>query len=256
MNAAESRKAFVNNLKYLDEVFARFNDRKYVIGIDQSLSNTAVSVYNLDKVPKKDRIKVYSVSDYIKESTRKNRTVYQRLHLMRERLLQLIKSHPSCFVVVEGYAYSTKQNRELAGEVGGTVRWILWDNSKFAGPSLLVSPLSLKKYILGAYRKSGPLTKERIIMMVYKKYGIEVKNNDEADAIVLSKIGRDFVKFVKKYAEEVQKMTDVDARKFMLNGWNNKDCKLKKYQWEVVVSLMVKRGDVKIMDFYDDESHS
>ena len=51
---------------------------------------------------------------------------------------------------------------------------------------MLVAPTTLKKFILGAGKGRD---KSLIIREVYKQYGVDVVNDDEADAVVLAHIG-------------------------------------------------------------------
>jgi Holliday junction resolvasome RuvABC endonuclease subunit len=63
--------------------------------------------------------------------------------------------------------------------LGTAIRLALYDVGM---PFFVVSPNSLKKHILG----KGAGKKDLIIREVYKKYGMEVKDSDQADALVLS----------------------------------------------------------------------
>ena len=66
--------------------------------------------------------------------------------------------------------------------LGTVVRMALYDAGM---PFFVVSPSSLKKYILG----KGVGQKSLIIMAVYKKWGLEVKDDNQADGCVLAHIG-------------------------------------------------------------------
>lgn len=66
--------------------------------------------------------------------------------------------------------------------LGTAMRLALYDAGM---PFFVVSPSSLKKYILG----KGVGQKSLIVMAVYKKWGLEVKDDNQADGCVLAHIG-------------------------------------------------------------------
>ena len=55
-------------------------------------------------------------------------------------------------------------------------------------PMLIVEPMRLKKFILGPTKK-GDNTKELMIREVWRKYGIEARDNNQADAAALAILG-------------------------------------------------------------------
>jgi hypothetical protein len=75
----------------------------------------------------------------------------------------------------------------------------------------------LKKHILG----KGIGEKDLIVREVYKRFGIETKNNDEADAVVLSHIAKQFYQ--------------------VFNGKLPQD--LPKYQVEVISTLLQSKAE-------------
>ena len=86
-------------------------------------------------------------------------------------------------VILEGFAFGAKGAAvyEIAG-FGYIVRLALRYRSV---PVLEVAPSQLKKYATG----KGNATKEIIIREVYKRWGFEARDNNEADAFVLGQIG-------------------------------------------------------------------
>ena len=56
---------------------------------------------------------------------------------------------------------------------------------------VVASPLQLKKFIIGKAEK-GSFTKDLIMLDIYRKYGVEIRENNIADAYVLSRIAHDF----------------------------------------------------------------
>lgn len=68
------------------------------------------------------------------------------------------------------------------GELGGVVRVALTEQEI---GWLEVPPARVKKFCTG----KGNAPKDIMIQQVYKRWGVECKNSDEADAFVLAQIG-------------------------------------------------------------------
>lgn len=87
-------------------------------------------------------------------------------------------------IVLEGYSFASKGNSAISlGELGGIIRYLFWNDGYEYRE---VAPTQLKKFITG----SGAAGKDIIIKEVYKNFGIDVNNNNAADAIGLAMIGR------------------------------------------------------------------
>jgi len=85
-------------------------------------------------------------------------------------------------VMIEGYAYGKTTGGEMLAEFGGILRCRLFDHT----PDIKeVTPGQLKKFALG----KGVGKKEQILLQVFKRWGVECANADEADAYVLYRIG-------------------------------------------------------------------
>ena len=90
-----------------------------------------------------------------------------------------------CLVAIEGYAMGSKTRPQMAGELGGHLRLLLWQ----AGiPYIVVPPTSLKKYVLG----KGNAAKELVLKEVFKRWGYDTTSNDRADAYALARIAAEF----------------------------------------------------------------
>lgn len=87
------------------------------------------------------------------------------------------------FVVMEGYANGAKFGRELAGELGGVVKLVVLDTIKQT--PLIVPPTSLKKFVTG----KGNAKKNEMLLGVYKQWGVEFSDDNQADAYALEKFG-------------------------------------------------------------------
>lgn len=97
-----------------------------------------------------------------------------------------IHSHGRIAVVaLEGYAPGRTQNREVMGELGGVVKMVL-DEEVGDGRVFVVAPTALKKFVTG----SGSAPKDNVLLQVYKKWGVEFRSNDVADAFGLMQVAR------------------------------------------------------------------
>lgn len=106
----------------------------------------------------------------------------------------------SSVVCMEGYANGSKFGRELAGELGGAVKSVLWEGYRI--DPFIVSPSSLKKFVLGA----GKGTKAEMLLGVYKKWGESFTDDNAADSYALAKIAEALTnpeKIQFKYEQEV-----------------------------------------------------
>ncbi len=90
-----------------------------------------------------------------------------------------------CLVAIEGYAMGSKTMPQMAGELGGHLRLLLWQ----AGiPYIIVPPKSLKKYVSG----SGQSKKSMMMMKALERWGYASAGEDECDAYCLARIAAEF----------------------------------------------------------------
>lgn len=246
----EQRRLFESNLAFLHILFfERFKNREYVFGIDPSLNNTSIA---FSKIGRKKKIEYYDSPEEIRDLENRIKT-YKKIALTRKFIIEELKKHPAKLVTIEGYAFSAKLNRELMGEVGGMIRLnVFYDNPDLIGCVIIVGPTQLKKYILGSAQVSGgKKTKELIIKEVFKRFRVDVNNNNLADAVVLMRIAKDLVNFVKLFGR-MEFKDEKHLRIFMNEGW--KYTQFPKYRWEVLVKLIWSKGDSKnVFDFRKDD---
>ena len=90
------------------------------------------------------------------------------------------------FVVFEDLAFAAHdRNHERAG-LATLIRHMLWENRI---PFVLVAPTTLKKFTCG----SGKADKSQMMLAVFKNWGVTPRNDNEADAIALLKLGEALV---------------------------------------------------------------
>lgn len=86
-------------------------------------------------------------------------------------------------VVIEGLAFGANDpSAHERAALHYIVRCNLWSDET---PVLVVAPSSLKKFITG----KGSAKKEMVILEVFKRWGVSVKDNNEADAAGLAYLG-------------------------------------------------------------------
>jgi len=139
-----------------------------ILAIDQSLNETGYYLFDGN----------HHEADVILPQTKDK---ILRLLNIRESIRRLLKKHIPEIVVMEDYSYGSKGRATFSmGELGGLLKLdlILGDRK------LYIVPIGTwKKYVAG----KGNLKKEQILLQVYKKYGIEFKNNNICDAFCLGK---------------------------------------------------------------------
>ena len=94
------------------------------------------------------------------------------------------------YAVLESPAFGVGNQGRLfdLGDAAGIVKLELAKNGiEFS----LVSPQGLKKYISGKQTRGNKSTKDLVILDIYKKYGVEFRENNIADAYVLARIAHD-----------------------------------------------------------------
>lgn len=153
------------------------------IGIDPSYSHFAmVQHFQQDA-------HVWTEDEVFDFSPKKAGTGGKRLRTIRESLHQYLAETRIRFeigaVVMEGYAPSSKFNRETMGELGGVVKLVLAEIMPMERLHI-ATPSALKKFVTG----SGSAAKDNMLLQVYKKWGVEYKSNDLADAYGLMQIAR------------------------------------------------------------------
>lgn len=148
-----------------------------ILGIDPSLSSTGYA-YRHDSQPYTGRID----SGKLKAA---HRIVYVRNQLSRV----LDVARPTT-VVYEDYAMGARGNNMFhIGELGGVLKTLFWERGIDV---MLVSPTALKKIIAGrgdADRGKAGRLKPMMRKALLDKFGFDIDQNDEADALALMLTG-------------------------------------------------------------------
>lgn len=139
-----------------------------VMGVDPSLSSTGVAIlYN-------GRLKTFRLQPP------KGCVGAARLGWLYTELLKIIRCYGVPAVVgIEDYAYGAKFQAHQMGELGGVYRLAFYANSI---PYTAIPPTSLKAFVCD----NGKADKEQVSKELFKKYGVDLVNNDEVDAAGLA----------------------------------------------------------------------
>lgn len=142
----------------------------YFHGFDLSLTGTGVVVLdaNLNVVHK--------------ETLKNKLRGCERLSHIRNKLDALIVQYPPSVVCIEDYIKHLEVGQAFhIGELGGVIKTELWEREI---DPVLISPTMLKKFITG----KGIAEKDMVVLSVYKHFGFEADDNDQADAYGLARL--------------------------------------------------------------------
>jgi Holliday junction resolvasome RuvABC endonuclease subunit len=89
-------------------------------------------------------------------------------------------------LMIEGYAYGAKCNREALGELGGVYRMLAYERG---WTIVVVPPSTLKLYVAG----KGTAPKELMLLEVFKRWNYSAPDNNAADAYALMRLGVDYL---------------------------------------------------------------
>lgn len=147
------------------------------IGIDPSLTGTGIVVVKDGKIIDKLLIKSKPVGDRPIDEMDRIKKIVGLVNIS----LEMYKPDVIC---MEGLAFMARNTSALMQLAG--LNYML--RSMFHGHKqwYIVAPSTLKKFITG----KGQGDKGIIMMEIYKKYGIELSDNNIADAFVLAQIGQ------------------------------------------------------------------
>lgn len=167
-------------------------DKAYV-GIDPSLTGFAISLY--------------SGSEYDVRVLKPESTGAERLYQLRTYVIEHLGNYEVADVYMEGLAFSQQSSStSKLGELSGVIKEALY--SSFSLRPVLVPPSTLKKYVAGTGRS---VAKSLMMLQTYKKWGIELTDDNAADAYGLSRMCAGIADTVYE-ADVVMKMGDPKFR--------------------------------------------
>lgn len=145
---------------------------RYYIGIDPSLTCTAVAVFN-------DMGFVATHRVIVKPRGKSVRNRISRCDMIASKVFGLLRPMRVSTICLEGYSYGSRNGGEFLGELGGILRrrLMLLDRA----PILEVAPTTLKKFITG----KGSGKKTAVIARIASEFGHTFDTDDEFDAFGL-----------------------------------------------------------------------
>lgn len=149
--------------------------RDRIIGLDLSLTGTGVALTEASEATVKTGFLMGA----------KLRGV-ERLFWYRTKIMEWVTGPPTqtTLVVIEGYSFGSRNSQAHSlGELGGVIRLAC----ATAGHTMVrVPPGTLKKFVTG----KGNATKPEMAVGLFKRWGIEKADDNEADAAALALYGR------------------------------------------------------------------
>jgi Holliday junction resolvasome RuvABC endonuclease subunit len=165
--------------------------RDTYIGIDQSYSGFAIVFWHPNEGQYESWVRAFPKKEF-GDGMFRLRTI---MSWLEDTLITFdLEILGTC---LEGYSHGAKNGREQAGELGAAVKLVL---HSFDIIPTIVPPTSLKKFTTG----KGNAGKNEMLLAVYKKWGFEFKNDNEADAFALARLAESIDRGATlKYEEEV-----------------------------------------------------
>jgi crossover junction endodeoxyribonuclease RuvC len=158
----------------------KLNSEYIVLGIDQSLIETGLCIYRSDGM--------YTLSSI---KPKKEREV-ERLLLFKEKFTTFLRSNAINFAAIEGYAMGIRGGRTFSlGELGGLLKLILREEEI---PTIVIPPTQLKKFVTS----KGNCQKDLMMKEVYRKWQVDISNNNLADAFGLAKVADAYYKATRR----------------------------------------------------------
>lgn len=149
-------------------------DTKLFLGIDPSLTETGISLID------EEGNSVLLTHLHVPQQG------VERLAFLKAKLCQLLDPYDIAFSAIEGAAMNAVGHLHDLGQWHGVILLYLYDRGI---PCATCVPMQTKKYVSGSGKQSGKAT---IILDVYKYYNKEVRNDNEADAFIISNIAKDY----------------------------------------------------------------
>ncbi len=153
------------------------------VGIDQSLTNTGVSIIDGEKSPSFYSIKSKSFG-------------VERLSFVGNEIIRIISEFVSkagsyeLIICREGYSYGSKSSSVFnLGELGGVIDVKIYESLNFKFKYYVIPPNTWKLIILG----SGAVKKDtQYLLTAYDKTGVKFEDDNIADSYMLALASKKF----------------------------------------------------------------
>lgn len=140
-----------------------------VLGIDQSHSATGI---------------YHTSTDHRETISFPGEKGPRRVNLIKRRVQMLVAELRPQLVVLEGYDYGASHSREMAGEIAGVIKDVLYE-AGYGERWCVVPPTSLKTFATGSHKAS----KAEMIAAAAERWGRKFRDDHQADAFWLSMLG-------------------------------------------------------------------
>ena len=207
-----------DNISTLSKIIGE--ESNWVMGIDPGRTSPGIAFQVMHADSQKPIVEKFSINTKLKG--------FGKVIEVESWFLQHIQMKHPGFIVMEDYSFDSEYGREKAGEMGGVLKRAIWLRSI---PLITVAPQSDKAFI-------GVMKKEEIMKEVLRKWLIDTSKSDEADAIVLAKIGAGIAKLVRAGIM----IADNDERK-EFEASAHKFVSLEQQEAKTLVNLLINRGD-------------
>lgn len=141
-----------------------------ILGIDQSLTGTGLVVLG-----KKGEL------EFAATIAPKELKGVERLDFIINGIKSIFSGYAITAIGMEDYAFSGNGLASL-GELGGVIKYMLFKEYKIK--PMILHNSKIKKWATG----KGNADKNLVMMKTFQKYGIELKNDNEYDALNIAKI--------------------------------------------------------------------
>jgi crossover junction endodeoxyribonuclease RuvC len=191
------------------------NEDSITIGLDMSLTGTGFCLYGSGKTN----------IETIKTTPKTCDNDLARLIYITDEVMKRIPSDTKMICIED---FFTPQNAKQLGSaiklamLGASIRIALY---KIAIPFYIVAPSQIKKYGVG----SGAAQKSIIVREVFKRYGLEVKDDNQADACIMAHLAHDILWYpmltenAPKYQVEVIEKVVNDRPHYNIPGKGNSE---------------------------------
>lgn len=232
--AAKVREWIHHNFTLLDDTVKKLKGRKYILGMDFSITSTGYVVLDLDgNLVESGEVKT-SVDDG---------TIQQRLWKISEEFTKIVKKYPCVIFSYEMISvFTNPQSAVKLAMVLAQAYNSLADNLNTYPYVVSLATTSLKKAATG----NGRADKNLILKAVLKNWGEDFESDDVADAYVAGRVALDIIaakeiyfKLHKKYGEDLDQFLR-DLKKFRHDELQPllEEYSMTIERFEVVISLM------------------
>lgn len=174
---------------------------KVVVGLDGSLTNYGVAAYGLESGK-------YTAMLF-KPKHKGSRRLFEIWEMVSTLANFFEMNFEVCEWVLEGYSFASKSRQHAIGEGGGATKLALvmryGGDERIAFPTI-VTPNAVKKFATG----KGAGEKSLIVKRVWQKWGVDIDNEDMADAYVLARIGAAVVSGMTDHAYEHEVVSSLE----------------------------------------------